>query len=161
MFGSNTDPLLGGNSYSMQMQELGKMQQDLVNRMQALQQLGEQVQQPQIPRSQTPTWDEIDRVTAAMSEKEFELMTQNEEFKESQKQIDAITQVVLMRALRPMIEQTKEGKDALDNHLTLVNRLKKSVAKEVDAEMIAWREYKEKYSHLSYDEYLKMKGGKL
>lgn len=161
MFGNNTDPLLGGNSYSMQMQELGKMQQDLVNRMQALQQLGEQVQQPQIPRSQTPTWDEIDRATAAMSEKEFELMTQNEEFKESQKQIDAITQVVLMRALRPMIEQTKEGKDALDNHLTLVNRLKKSVAKEVDAEMIAWREYKEKYSHLSYDEYLKMKGGKV
>lgn len=161
MFGNTTDPLLGGNSYSIQMQELGKMQQDLVNRMQALQQLGEQVQQPQLPRSQTPTWDEIDRVTGAMSEKEFEMMTHNEEFKESQQKIDAITQVVLMKALRPMIENTKEGKDALDNHLTLVNRLKKSVAKEADAELIAWREYKEKYSHMSYDEYLKTKGGKV
>ncbi len=162
MLGSNTiDPLLGGNSYSMQMQELGKMQQDLVNRMQALQQLGEQVQQPQIPRSQTPTWDEIDRVTGTMSEKEFEIMSQNEEFKESQKQIDAITQVVLMKALKPMIENSKEGKDALDRHLTLVNRLRKSAAKEADAEMIAWREYKEHYSHLSYDDFLKMKGGKV
>ena len=161
MFGNTTDPLLGGNSYSMQMQELGKMQQDLVNRMQALQQLCEQVQQPQLPKSQTPTWDEIDRVTGAMSEKEFEMMTQNEEFKESQQRIDAITQVVLMKALRPMIENTKEGKDALDRHLTLVNRLRKSAAKEADAEMIAWREYKEKYSHMSYDEYLKTKGGKV
>lgn len=158
MFGSNTtDPLLGGNSYSMQMQELGKMQQDLVNRMQALQQLGEQVQQPQAPRSQSPTWDEIDRVTGAMSEKEFEIMTQNAEFQESQKAIDAITQVVLMRAIRPMVEQTKEGKDALDNHLTLVKRLKKSAAKEADAEIADFQLYREKYSHMSYDEYLKMK----
>ena len=161
MFGSNTtDPLLGGNSYSMQMQELGKMQQDLVNRMQALQQLGEQVQQPQLPRSQTPTWDEIDRVTGAMSEKEFEIMAENAEFQESQKQIDAITQVVLMKALRPMVEQTKEGKDALDYHLTLVNRLKKAATKEADAEMADWKEYREKYSHMTYDDYLKQKGGK-
>lgn len=161
MFGSNMkDPLLGGDSYSMQMQELGKMQQDLVNRMQALQQLGEQVQQPQAPKSQTPVWDEIDRVTGSMSEKEFEIMAQNAEFIESQKNIDAITQVVLMRALRPMVEQIKEGKDALDYHLTLVNRLKKSAAKEADAEMADFKEYKEKYSHMAYDEYLKMKGGK-
>lgn len=161
MFGSNTtDPLLGSNSYSMQMQELGKMQQEYVNRLQALQQLGEQVQQPQVPRSQSPTWDEIDRVTGAMSEKEFEIMTQNAEFQESQKAIDAITQVVLMRAIRPMVEQTKEGKDALDYHLTLVNRLKKAASKEADAEMADWKEYREKYSHMTYDDYLKQKGGK-
>lgn len=163
MLGSNNnmDPLLGGsNSYSMQMQEVAKMQQDLVNRMQALQQLGEQVQQPQQQKSQTPTWDEIDRVTGAMSQKEFDIMLQNAEFQESQKQIDAITQLVLMRALRPMIENSKEGKDALDFHLTLINRLKKSAAKEVDAEMADFKEYKEKYSHMSYDDYLKTKGGK-
>ncbi|MBR3856311.1 MAG: hypothetical protein IKM65_09185 [Bacteroidaceae bacterium] len=161
MFGTNTtDPLLGGDSYSMQMQELGKMQQNLVNRMQALQQLGEQVQQPQQPRSQTPTWDEIDRVTGSMTEKEFEIMTQNAEYQESQRAIDAITQVALMRALRPMVENLKEGKDALDYHLTLINRLKKSAAKEADAEMADFKEYREKYSHLTYDDYLKMKGGK-
>jgi len=161
MFGTNTtDPLLGGNSYSMQMQELGKMKQEYVNRLQALQQLGEQVQQPQQPRSQTPTWDEIDRVTGAMTAKEFDIMTQNAEYQESQRAIDAITQVALMRALRPMVENSKEGKDALDYHLTLINRLKKSAAKEADAEMADFKEYREKYSHLTYDDYLKMKGGK-
>ena len=158
--GNNADPLLSGNNYSMQMQELGKMQQEYVNRLQALQQLGAQVQQPQQPKSQTPTWDEIDRVTGAMSDKEFEVMTQNEEYRESQKQIDAVSQVVLMRALRPMIENSKEGKDALDYHLTLINRLRKSAAKVVDAEMADFKEYKEKYSHMSYDDFLKMKGGK-
>jgi hypothetical protein len=136
------------------------MQQNLVNRMQALQQLGEQVQQPQQPRSQTPTWDEIDRVTGAMTEKEFEIMTQNAEYQESQRAIDAVTQVALMKALRPMVENSKEGKDALDYHLTLINRLKKSAAKEADAEMADFKEYREKYSHLTYDDYLKMKGGK-
>lgn len=162
MFGTNNsiDPLLGGNNYSMQMQELGKMQQEYVNRLQALQQLGEQVQQPQQPKSQTPTWDEIDRVTGAMTEKEFEIMTQNAEYQESQRAIDAVTQVALMRALRPMVENSKEGKDALDYHLTLINRLKKSAAKEADAEMADFKEYREKYSHLTYDDYLKMKGGK-
>lgn len=157
IFIGGQDPLLGGNyggNYQEQMAELLKAQQVLNNKVQNLQQI-------QAPQSLTPTWDEIDRVTGAMSEKEFEMMTQNEEFKESQQKIDAITQVVLMKALRPMIENTKEGKDALDNHLTLVNRLKKSVAKEADAELIAWREYKEKYSHMSYDEYLKAKGGKV
>ena len=136
------------------------MQQNLVNRMQALQQLGEQVQQPQQPKSQTPTWDEIDRVTGAMTEKEFEIMTQNAEYQESQRAIDAVTQVALMKALRPMVENSKEGKDALDYHLTLINRLKKSAAKEADAEMADFKEYREKYSHLTYDDYLKMKGGK-
>lgn len=161
MFGTNSnDPLLGGDSYSMKMQELGKMQQDLVNRMQALQELGAQVQHPQPSKSQTPTWDEIDRVTSSMSEKEFEIMTHNAEYQESQRSIDAVTQVALMRALRPMVESTKEGKDALDHHLTLINRLKKSAAKEADAEMADFKEYRDKYSHLSYDEYLKMKGGK-
>ena len=87
-------------------------------------------------------------------------MAQNEEFKESQKVIDSITQVVLMRAIRPMVENSKEGKDALDYHLTLVKRLKKSAAKEADAEMADFQLYKEKYSHMSYDEYLKTKGGK-
>ena len=157
MFGGK-DPLLGGDNYSMQMQELGKMQQDLAHRMQALQELGAQVQQPQqTAKTQTPTWDEIDRVTGDMSQKEFDIMVQNEEYQESQKAIDTITQVVLMRALRPMVENSKEGKDALDNHLTLVKRLKKSAIKEADAEMADFQLYREKYSHMSYDEYLKMK----
>lgn len=157
MFGGK-DPLLGGDNYSMQMQELGKMQQDLAHRMQALQELGAQVQIPQqTQRSSTPTWDEIDRVTGDMSQKEFDIMVQNEEYQESQRAIDSITQVVLMRALRPMIENSKEGKDALDNHLTLVKRLKKSATKEADAEMADFQLYREKYSHMSYDEYLKMK----
>ena len=65
-----------------------------------------------------------------------------------------------MKALRPMVENSKEGKDALDYHLTLINRLKKSAAKEADAEMADFKEYREKYSHLTYDDYLKIKGGK-
>lgn len=158
MGGNNIlDPLLGGNyggNYAAQIEELNRIQQNLEQRKQVFQQMN------QPPKSQSPTWDEIDRVTGAMSEKEFEIMAQNAEFQESQKAIDAITQVVLMKALRPMVEQTKEGKDALDYHLTLVNRLKKAATKEADAEMADWKEYREKYSHMTYDDYLKQKGGK-
>lgn len=59
--------------------------------------------------------------------------------------------------MRPVVEQSKVGKDALDNHLTLLKRLRKSAQKEVDAEMDDFKEYKEKYSDMPYSEYQKMK----
>jgi hypothetical protein len=59
--------------------------------------------------------------------------------------------------LRPIIEKSQEGKDALDNHLTITKRIKKSASKVVDSELSDFQEYKSKYSNMPYDEYLKMK----
>ena len=98
-----------------------------------------------------------------MTDKEFEIVTNNEEFIESQNMIMSILQAKYMQMMRPVVEGSKEGKDALENHLTLVKRLRKSAATEVDKEINDFQEYKEKYSDIPYSEYQKMKrqkGGK-
>ena len=105
----------------------------------------------------------VESIVSAMTDKEFEIVTNNEEFIESQNMIMSILQAKYMQMMRPVVEGSKEGKDALENHLTLVKRLRKSAATEVDKEINDFQEYKEKYSDIPYSEYQKMKrqkGGK-
>ena len=110
--------------------------------------------------SVTPIWDEIDTLTARMTEKEFAVMASNEEFQESAKAINEIVQATQLAQLRPVIEQTQQGKDALEKHLTLIKRLKKSAEAEVNKELEDFKEYTEKYSDMPYAEYQKMKNSK-
>ena len=120
--------------------------------------------QAQQRQSNTPIWDELDSLTAQMTEKEFAVMTASEEFQESAKAINELVQATQLAQLRPLVEQSQQGKDALERHLTLVKRLKKSAEAEVNKELEDFKEYTEKYSDMPYAEYQKMKrtkkGGK-
>jgi len=64
-----------------------------------------------------------------------------------------------MRIMRPTVEQTKDGKDALDKHLTLLKRLVKTAKDEADKKTQLMDEYMTKYSHLTWQEFAKMKKG--
>lgn len=92
-----------------------------------------------------------------MTDKEFDIVTNNDEWKESNQKILDLIQQAQLQMLRPIIEKSQEGKDALDNHLTITKRIKKSASKVVDSELSDFQEYKSKYSNMPYDEYLKMK----
>ena len=92
-----------------------------------------------------------------MSEKEFAIVSESEEFRESNEFIASLIQQAQLEMLRPVIEASTQGKDALERHLTLVKRLRKSAAKEVDDELNDFKEYREKFAHMPYEEYLKMK----
>lgn len=151
----NSDPVLGTRDYSAQTNEIDAMQRELAEKMNRLQHLKIQAQQPQ--QSQTPVWDEIDSIMQGMSEKEFEIISNNEEWIESNNRVLALIQATQLQMLRPVIEASKEGKDALDNHLTITKRIKKSASREVDEELNDFKEYREKYSDMPYSEYLKMK----
>lgn len=159
-FNGSSDPLLSQSSYSMEerYQEIERMQAALEQRKKAMQQTKTQMAQPQ--QSPTPVWDEIENIVSAMTDKEFNIVCNNEEFIESQNTIMSILQAKYMQMMRPIVEGSKEGKDALDNHLTLVKRLRKSAATEVDKEINDFQEYKEKYSDIPYSEYQKMKRSK-
>ena len=159
-FNFGADPLLGTRDFSTQMSTIEQMQAELEQKkaaiMQARQQM-EQQQNQQAPQSRTPIWDEIDSICSGMSEKEFSIVSGNEEFRESQDQIAAIIQQAQLEMLRPIIENSQQGRDALDRHLTLVKRLKKTASKEVDDELSDFKEYREKYAHMTYEDYSKMK----
>lgn len=91
-------------------------------------------------------------------------MAASEEFQESAKAINELVQATQLAQLRPIIEASQQGKDALERHLTIVKRLKKSAEAEVNKELEDFKEYTEKYSEMPYAEYQKMKrtkkGGK-
>lgn len=162
IFTNGNDPLLGAsNNYEAHYKELERVGQMIEQRKQALQQIKAQMEQPQqAQQSPTPVWDEIDSITQGLSDKEFELISGNDEFVESQNAVMQILQAKYMRMMRPMVEGCQEGKDVLERHLTLLKRLRKSASSEVDKEINDFQEYKEKYPDIPYTEYLKMKHDK-
>ena len=146
------------------MQEIERMQQELEQRKLLLRSQSEQLKQAPPQKSATPVWDEIDTIMKSLSDEEYQRMTANEEFDESSKRVAAIVQEMQIRMIRPHVESSKEGREALDCHLTLVKRLRSALSKEVDNELADFKNYRENYAHLSYEEYLKQqrekKGGR-
>lgn len=152
----NGDPTLNTvSSFDAKISELQKVQHQLELQKRMYEQ---QVSQPAVEqRSQSPVWDEVDSIWDSMTDKERELVASSEEFVESSNHISMLLNEQYMAMMRPMVEQSKAGKDALDNHLTLLKRLRKSAQKEADAELDDFKEYKEKYSDMPYSEYQKLK----
>ena len=142
------DPTLTPSTFDTKISELQQMQQQLELQKRMYEQQASQPANEQ--RSQSPIWD-------SMTDKERELVTSSEEFIESSNHISMLLNEQYMAMMRPVVEQSKAGKDALDNHLTLLKRLRKSAQKEADAELDDFKEYKEKYSDMPYSEYQKMK----
>lgn len=148
------DPLLGGRTdYVSQLPDLEREQQEYLKRVQELRQRGV------VNESQSPVWDEIDSTLSGLSDREFQFINNNPEFQESSDMITAILNREYLKIMRPRVESTKDGKDALEKHLTLVKRLKKSAADEVNKKYSMLDEYMEKYSDMSFNDYVAMKKG--
>lgn len=153
----NNDPTLGGSSFDARIAELQQAQQQVeMQKRMYEQQISQQPTQQQ-QKSQSPVWDEVDSLWDSLTDKEREIIASTEEFQESSNHITMILNEQYMAMMRPVVEQSQAGKDALDNHLTLLKRLRKSAQKEADAELDDFKEYKEKYSDMPYAEYQKMK----
>lgn len=151
----NSDPVLGTREFDTQ--SITMIENELSERMNRIQQLKAQAQRQQTMQSRTPVWDEIDAIMKGMTDKEFELVSNDAEWKESNDNLLALIQATQLQILKPIIEGTQEGKDLLDHHLTITKRIKKSASKAVDEELNDFKEYREKYSDMPYAEYVKMK----
>lgn len=159
--GATPDPLMGGGNYQLpnideKIEQLRQTQQQLE---QYRQQVVQQQSQPQTPQSRTPLWDEIEKITSGMTEREFELINSNEEYQLSNQAIIGLIQREQMRIVRPIVENSKDGKDILDKHLALIKRLRKTASEEANKNLELFNEYTEHYSDMTYAEFLKMKRG--
>ena len=159
IFFGGADPILGSSlDLDARFRDLEVAEKALARQKQQLIKMQEQsVESPAQPRSATPVWDEIDSITAQMSQKEYEKLVENEEFKQSRNALAQLIQATQLAQLRPIIENTQQGKDILDRHLTLIKRLRKSASAEVDEELNDFQVYKEHFSDMPYSEYLKTK----
>lgn len=155
--GGNADPLLGNanhyaatqNDYDAKIAELQAMQQ----------RLEQQKQQSNYSKNlnSSPIWDEIEKITSELSDREFELINNSKEYQESQSAVMTILNREYMRLMRPIVESTTDGQNALKTHLELLKRLRKDATREVDKNIELFNEYTQHYSDMTYSEFLKMK----
>lgn len=104
-----------------------------------------------------PVWDEIERVMEDLSESELQFVAADEEYKRSQEVINTIVVREQLRLIRPIVEQSSDGKQALQTHLDTLKQLRKMAKKNADAQLIEWQDYMQNYSEMSFADYKKMK----
>jgi hypothetical protein len=159
-FNRGVDPLLGSSTdYQAHLAELESMQAAIDQKRQSLLNMAQGTPQ-EVVKTTTPIWDEIDTITANMSQTEFQTMSENENYKSSLEALMAYVGAVQLQMIRPRIEQSEEGKKLLEQHLTNVKFLRKAASADVDKKLSDFEDYTKNYSHMSWDEYQKTKGGK-
>lgn len=158
-FNRGVDPLLGSTvDYQAHLAEIENAQAIIDQRRQALMKMV-QGESQEVIKSSTPIWDEIDSITANMSKSEFQTMSDDENYQESLKALMEYVGSVQLQMIRPTIEQSQEGKKLLEQHLTNVKFLRKAALADVDRKLSDFEDYTQNYSHMSWDEYVKTKGG--
>ena len=166
IFLGGSDPLLAATqnfsprNYDNEIERMSQMQQMLEQKKLEMENARAQMSSGQLIKSQTPIWDEIDKIVSDMSDRELDFMNGNKEFIESNQIVMQILQREQLRLMRPIVEQSQDGKQALENHLALVKRLKKEAANESDKAMELFKEYTENYPDMPYADFLKMKRNK-
>lgn len=154
------DPILGNDMSSnpSSLDQMAAYNNEYAKKIAEMQHRGGFTMQPQ--QSKTPTWDEIDKIMDGLTESQKSFLSENQEYIDSYTEVSNILQREYLRVMRPLVEQTKDGKDALDKHLTLIKRLKKSAIQADEAERSLMNEYITKYSHMTWKEFMEMKQGK-
>ena len=159
-FNRGVDPLLGSTAdYQAHLAELENAQAIIDQKRQALMKMAETEPQ-QVAKSATPIWDEIDTITANMSKAEFQKMSEDENYQSSLNALMEYVGSIQLQMIRPRIEQSEEGKKLLEQHLTNVKFLRKAAIADADKKLSDFEDYTKNYSHMSWDEYQKTKGGK-
>lgn len=159
-FNRGVDPLLGSTvDYQAHLAELDNAQAIIDQKRQALMKMAESEPQ-QVAKSATPIWDEIDTITANMSKAEFQKMSEDENYQSSLNALMEYVGSIQLQMIRPRIEQSEEGRKLLEQHLTNVKFLRKAASADVDKKLSDFEDYTKNYSHMSWDEYVKTKGGK-
>ena len=166
-FNRGADPLLGsGPDYSAHLAELEQAQKAIEQQKQSILKLAQNTQNPEpaptspTPTSPTPIWDQIDTLTDNMTAAEFQAMQDDPSYQKSLGELMEYVGAIQLQLIRPRIEASPEGKKLLEQHLTTVKFLRKAALDDVNKKMADFEDYTKNYSHMSWEEYLKTKGGK-
>lgn len=159
--GSGGDPLLSQSGMTEEMAAYDRQMQDVIEKLNARRQQVMNLQQsPAQSQSQSPVWDEMDKLVDGMTDVEISALNKDSEYAEAQNRISAIISRENMRILRPMVEGAKDGKEALENLLSIAKKVKKSASEEANKNNALMNEYITGYSHLTWQEFMDAKNGK-
>lgn len=107
--------------------------------------------------SPTPLWDEIDKIEDALTDGQRQEMMSNQEYANSLQYISKMVQDEVLRIVRPRIEATKQGTNALSKHLEITKRIKKDIAKESERRSALLNEYLSGHSDMTWNDFIRLK----
>ena len=114
----------------------------------------------QAQQSHTPLWDEIDKIEDNLTGAQRQYLMQNQDYVDSLQYVSKLVQDEELRIIRPRIEATQQGQEALKKHLSLMRKLKKEVAQAEEQKNAMLNDYMTNHSDKTWQEYLAMKQGK-
>ena len=152
------DPLLGSssNSINADMEAYERRLQETLSQVQAQKQMALNPQS-QAQRSQSPLWDEMDNIVNDMTDMEIDVLNNDPEYQKAQNTLMGILNREYMRIMRPIVEGVKDGKETLENLMSITKRVTKSASEEANKNIALFNEYTSKYADMPYAEFLKLK----
>lgn len=112
------------------------------------------------PKQQVPNenpWDDTEKELSALTDEQKEELMSDESFVEINTNVQSYLQELLNKLLKPEMLKTEQGVALLNDRLKIVKDLKKKVVKESSKRMELFKEYTDKYSDISWEEFLKLK----
>lgn len=108
----------------------------------------------QAQQSSTPLWDEIDKIEDNLTGAQRQYLMQNQEYVNSLQYVSKLVQDEELRIIRPRIESTQQGQEALKKHLSLMQRLRKEVTQAEEQKSAMLNDYMTNHSDKTWQEYL-------
>lgn len=150
--GANAIPS-GGDSLALMERNLQEAQERYHALRSQRQPMMQHYQQP----SPTPIWDEISRIQDSLSSNQMQYLEQVPEYADSFSAVAMILNREYMKLMRPLVEGTPDGKQVLQHHLEVLRRLVKQAKDAADQQAMLMQDYTQHYSHLTFDQYLKLR----
>lgn len=131
---------------------------DIIRRIEAMKQKRQAISM-QAQVSSTPLFDEIDKIEDSFTDAQKQYLMQDQEYVDSLQYVSKLVQDEELRIIRPRIEATEQGKDALKHHLSVVQKLKKAMAKETEQQNALVADFIKNYPGKTWEEYLAIRSG--
>lgn len=97
---------------------------------------------------------EIDVKEDNLTGAQRQYLMQNQEYVNSLQYVSKLVQDEELRIIRPRIESTQQGQEALKKHLSLMQRLRKEVAQAEEQKSAMLNDYMTNHSDKTWQEYL-------
>lgn len=146
IFPHQSDPLLTDDT----LKQLELYKQQLLANKTKLDQFGK-------PVPSVNAWDETERELGTLTDEQKAELMQDEQFVEVNSSIQLMLQDLLNKMLKPEMLKNEQGNKLLEQRLEIVRNLKKRIVKESGKRMELFKEYTEKHSDMTWDEFLKSK----
>jgi hypothetical protein len=145
------DPLLNTQGFNIeeQLRQLELRRQSL----ESMKQLN-----PQAMTNPSVTWNEIDSEVKVLSNEQLQKLFDNEDYVRIYARIQELVNAEILNLVKGRIESTPEGKQLLQEQLTLVRKMKPKIVEDSNREVELFRRFREfskTNPDVTYEDFLK------